>query len=108
MEMMLVLTIMGVVLAMSAPTFNRSIEQSHADIAGANLGAIWTAERLYWLENQTYTNDLAELESLGLLDPTIAAAATRYVYAIPLADATTFTATATRTGSGRWSMNRSP
>jgi type IV pilus assembly protein PilE len=102
MEVVLVLTVMGILISMAAPSFRRSMEQSRADIAGANLRAIWGAERLYWLENRTYTNDLSELESLGLLDPTIVAASTRYVYAIPSADASTFTATATRTGSTRW------
>lgn len=102
-EVILVLTVMGILLALSAPSFRRSMEQSRADIAGANLRAIWAAERLYWLEYRTYTDDLAELESLGLLDPTIVTAATRYVYGIPSAGSDAFTATATRTGSERWS-----
>ncbi len=102
MEVILVLTIIGILIAMSAPSFSRSMEQSHADIAGANLRAIWTAQRLYWLENRTYTADLSELETLGLLDPVIPAGTSRYVYAVPAAGANTFTATATRTGSTRW------
>lgn len=102
MEVMLVLVVIGVLISMSAPSFHRSIEQSCADIAGANLRAIWTAQRLYWLENRTYTSDLSELESLGLLDPTIIAGTARYAYAVSAADATTLTATATRTGSVRW------
>jgi len=99
---MLVLVVIGVLISMSAPTFHRSIEQSWADIAGANLRAIWSAQRLYWLENRAYTSNLAELESLGLLDPTIISSTTRYVYAVSSADASTFRATATRTGSVRW------
>jgi len=102
MEVMLVLVVIGVLISMSAPTFHRSIEQSWADIAGANLRAIWSAQRLYWLENRAYTGNLAELESLGLLDPTIISGTTRYVYAVSSADASTFRATATRTGSVRW------
>ena len=96
------LVVIGVLISMSAPTFHRSIEQSWADIAGANLRAIWSAQRLYWLENRAYTSNLAELESLGLLDPTIISSTTRYVYAVSSADASTFRATATRTGSVRW------
>jgi prepilin-type N-terminal cleavage/methylation domain-containing protein len=102
MEVLVVLVVMGILISMSAPTFHRSIEQSWADIAGANLRAIWSAERLYWLEYRTYTSDLSELESLGLLDPTITSATTRYIYALSSADASTFRATATRTGSVRW------
>ncbi len=102
MEVMVVLVVIGVLISMSAPTFSRSIEQSWADIAGANLRAIWSAQRLYWLENRTYTSDLSELESLGLIDPTIVAGTSRYNYAISAAAAGTFTAAATRTGSTRW------
>ena len=103
MELMLVLTIMGILVSMSAPSFHRTMEQSRADIAAANLRAIWTAERLYWLEYRTYSDGLSELESLGLLDPTIVSAAGRYAYEIQSADTSTFTAAAIRSGSGRWS-----
>ena len=103
MEVMLVLTVMGVLVSMSAPSFRRSMEQSRADIAGANLRAIWTAERIYWLENRTYTANLAELESLGLLDPTILSGTSHYTYTIPSASDNAFEARATRTGSARWS-----
>lgn len=96
------LVVMGILISMSAPTFHRSIEQSWADIAGANLRAIWSAQRLYWLENRTYTSDLSELGSLDLLDPTVISGSSRYSYSIASADASTFTAAATRTGSLRW------
>ena len=102
-EVMIVMSVMCVLIVISVPSFSRSIEQSHADIAGANLRAVWTAERLYWLEYRTYTDDLSELQSLGLLDPTITASATRYIYDVPSAATDTFSATATRTGSTRWS-----
>lgn len=102
MEVMLVLIVIGILISMSAPSFHRSIEQSRADIAGANLRAVWSAQRVYWLEYRTYTSDLSVLQSLGLLDPTIIAATTPYAYSIPSADASTFTAAATRAGSVRW------
>jgi len=101
-ELMLVLTVMCIVVSMAAPSFRRSVEQSQADIAGANLRAIWTAQRIYWLEYRTYTDDLSVLESLDLLDPTIVSATDRYVYTIPSADDSTFIASATRSGSVRW------
>jgi hypothetical protein len=46
---------------------------------------------------------LASLQALGLLDPALLLATTGYVFAVPAADSTTFTATATRTDSARWS-----
>ncbi len=102
-EIMLVLVIMGVLFSLAIPSFHLALEQSQADLAGANLRAIWTAERIYWLDNQIYSTDLNELQSLGLLDPSIVSATDFYTYSIASADATTFMATATRAGSARWS-----
>ncbi len=97
------LAVIGVLVSMSVPSFRRSMEQSRADIAGSNLRAIWAAERLYWLENRTYTTNLALLESAGLLDPQILSSTAPYAYAVSSANSTGFTATATRSGSARWS-----
>jgi Tfp pilus assembly protein PilE len=103
MEVMIVVAIIAVLVSLSAPTFTRSMEQSHADVAGARLRAIWAAERLYWLENRTYTDDLSQLAALGLLDPTVPSAGGRYSYTIVAADDESFVAAAARTGSTRWS-----
>jgi prepilin-type N-terminal cleavage/methylation domain-containing protein len=103
MEVMVVLTVIGILLSASAPSFVRSVEQAHADMSGANLRAIWNAQRLYWLENHTYASSLSILESTDLLDPTVVSGSPRYSYAITFADANGFTATATRSGSSHWS-----
>lgn len=103
MEVITVLTIIGVLLSMAAPSFTRTMEQAHADIAGANLRAIWSAQRYYWLENRTYATNLADLESLDLLDASVVTGTSRYSYSMTAADDDTFTAAATRTGSERWS-----
>lgn len=102
-EVIVVMAVMAVLLSMAAPSFHRAVEQSRADIAGANLRAIWIAERVYWLEYRSYTNDEQSLISLGLLDPSIASAADPYLYAITSAGTDTFSATATRSGSTVWS-----
>jgi prepilin-type N-terminal cleavage/methylation domain-containing protein len=97
-EMMVVTLIIGVMAAMSVPSFQRAIEQSRANIAVANLRAIWAAERLYWLEYHTYTTSVATLQTLGVLDngvPTTASASMGgYQYSIAGTDAA-MTATAT-------------
>ena len=67
-ELTVVVAIIGAMAAFAVPSYRRAIEQSRIDIAGANLRAIWAAERLYWLQNQTYTTDIATLRELGLLD----------------------------------------
>ena len=71
-------------------------------MAGANLRAIWTAERIYWLDNRTYTADLNLLTTLNLLDPSITSN-TFYSYLVTWADAVTLTATAQRATSASWS-----
>ena len=68
-ELMVVTTLIGVMAAMSVPSFQRAVQQSRVDIAVANLRAIWAAERLYWLENHTYTSsDQHPARPLALLD----------------------------------------
>jgi prepilin-type N-terminal cleavage/methylation domain-containing protein len=103
MEVMLVLAVVGVLLSLSAPSFRRSVQQSRADIAGANLRAIWTAQRVYWLEYRSYADQLSQLESAGLLDPTIPSATDPYQYEISTVSTDTFEARANRAGSERWS-----
>jgi type IV pilus assembly protein PilE len=104
MEVMVVITMMAVILAMTAPSFQRAVEKAKADIAIANLRAIWAAERFYWLEYRTYASDLTQLTSLGLLDPEMTGGLSIYSYsAIASSDGTSFSATATRNARSRWS-----
>lgn len=102
-ELLVCVTLIGIMTSMAVPSFRRAVDQSRADIATANLRAIWSAERCYWLEYRCYTSDLGLLRSLGLLDPTIVTSSSFYTYDIPSAAPTTFTATATRIGGTRWS-----
>jgi type IV pilus assembly protein PilE len=108
-ELMVVTVIIGVLAAMSVPSFRKAVEQSRADIAVANLRAIWAAERLYWLEYHTYTptpgTALQGLNELGLIDKEVVSGTGGYTYAVTSATATTFTATATNiNGLGSFSI----
>jgi prepilin-type N-terminal cleavage/methylation domain-containing protein len=102
-EIMVVLVVIDVLTALAVPHFQRAVEQSRADIAAANLRAIWAAEQLYWLDQRTYASDLSALQGCGLIDPQIVQAASGYVYSLSAAGSSTFTATAVRTGSTVWS-----
>ena len=89
---------------MGVPRFQQSLEQSRADVAGANLRSIWSAQRLYWLENRTFAPDLPTLYSANLIDPSLPTATAPYTYPMTVAsDGSSFTATATRTGTSSWS-----
>jgi len=102
-EVSVVLTILAILLAMAVPSFRRSLEQSKADIAAANLRGLWVAERVYWLETRAFTADMSKLESLGLVDPALTSTGNPYVYKITRARANTFSASANRSGSTQWS-----
>ena len=115
-ELMVVLTVIAVMTAMAIPYFGRTLEQSQANIAAANLRAIWAAERFYWLENSTYTLNLSDLQpptstnpqALGLIDPEIGPATPQndyydyYVSAGSGGITNTFTAHATRKVNTTW------
>ena len=111
-ELMVALVIMGVLISYSTPTFSRAVEQSKADVAAANLRQIWSAQRLFRLDNLAYAADLATLtgsSQTGMpiyLDPSLTTTsgtpAPPYTFTIELIDAQTFSVTATRAG-GSWS-----
>jgi len=100
-ELAIVTVIIGILASISLPSFQRGLEQSRADLAAVNLRSVWSAQRLYWLDNRTYAADLATLESLGLLDHSVSAQ-TFYSFEITGADDATFTATAARVSNARW------
>jgi len=106
-ELTVVVMVMGVLLAYAAPLFQKAFEQSRVDLAAANLESVWTAERLYWAQNRTFATSVGDLESSGLLDPSflnsMSSPSAAFSYAIGAADATTFSAAATRVNSGHWS-----
>lgn len=92
-EVTVVMTIMGVMLAIPAPMFFRAVEQSKLDVAAGNLRAIWGAQRFYYLEYGRF-GTLDELAPdpdpsvapstlhAALIEPTIASGATFYVYTV--------------------------
>jgi prepilin-type N-terminal cleavage/methylation domain-containing protein len=102
-EMLVAIVVSATLLSMGIPRFQRSLEQSRADVAGANLRAIWSAQRLYWLENRTYAPDLGTLLSANLIDPSLTTATAPYTYVVAGSSDSWFTATATRAGCASWS-----
>ena len=97
---MVVLIVVGVLTAFCLPSFQKALEQSRVDIASANLRAIWSAERLYWLEYHFYTDNLNGLKNLGMIDPEILQVGTDFDYSASTTDG--FQAVAERSGSTFW------
>ena len=100
-ELVIVMTILGVLLSFGIPSFQLALEQSRAQVASANLESIWSAQRLYWLDNRTYASDVATLQSLGMLDHSLSSQ-TFFAYEITSADASSFVAIATCTTNQKW------
>jgi type IV pilus assembly protein PilE len=98
-DLVVVMTMMGVLVAIPIPTFQRSVEQSKLDVAAGHLRAIWAAERFFRLEHGRY-GSLAELApgTVGgddLIEPTLLTGTMFYSYSITLAvDGQSFVATA--------------
>jgi hypothetical protein len=82
------MVVMGVLVSLGVPRFQRTLEQARADVSGASLRAIWTAQRLHWLNDpaRTYAPSLQALCDEGLLDKSLAASNAIYVYMDPEAD----------------------
>jgi type IV pilus assembly protein PilE len=101
-EVITVLTVISVLIVVATPSFTRTIEQAHADIAGANLHAVWSAQRCYWLEHREYAHKLDDLAEMDLLDRSIMDGTSRYTFRMKKADKDSFEAEAKRWNSNRW------
>ena len=103
-ELSVAIIIMGILVAFVVPGFSRVTEQNRVDAATQYLRSVWSAERVYWLEHRTFTSNLSDLDTLGLIDPKIAGGDDGYfLYGITNATGTSFTVSALRDGSGVWS-----
>jgi prepilin-type N-terminal cleavage/methylation domain-containing protein len=117
-EVMTVCIIMGVLAAFSVPRFSKAMEQSRANIAVANLRAIWTAQRAYTLQQiqltgtSSFASDLETLRNAKLIDQSIIdesggdpALGISYVYSITSSSSASFTASAIRVNSTVWTSS---
>lgn len=101
-EILVVSSIIGILLAIAAPSFHRAVEVTRADLAAGRLRALWVAERVWRLDHAAYADE-ATLAAAGLLDPSLVDSVDPYDYQVTYADGSTFTARAVRSGSGTWS-----
>ena len=102
-ELIVTILVLGVLLSMGVPQFAQSLEQSRANVAGANLRAIWSAQRLYWLENRTYAPDLNTLLNANLIDPSLTEAIAPYTYSVSNSSSERVHRNGDPRGSSTWS-----
>lgn len=95
-EVVVTMTILAILMTFATPSVTRTMEQSHADMVGAGLRMIATAQRFYWLENRTYAPTLQVLIDDNLIDNDLSLNSPRYEFSIAAADAASFAAQARR------------
>lgn len=95
-EVVVTMTILAILVTFAAPSVMHTMEQSHADLAGAGLRMLNNAQRFYWLENRTYASDMQTLIDAGLVDDDLLTSSPRYEYSIQSASDTAFVAQARR------------
>jgi len=100
-ELMIVVAIIGLLATIAIPNFFGIQKRAKTTEARSNLGAIWTLQEAYYVENETYANPSGELDP-GLYDGTTGWSdlgfypngTTRYEYDVVSADDVTFLARA--------------
>jgi len=65
MEVMIVVVILGILITAAYPGLNKYLVGSRQTEAKANLMAIYTAQKIYYASNRSYTSDL-QLLGIGL------------------------------------------
>ncbi len=72
MELMIVVVIMGIIAAFSIPNYSKAVERSYERDGMVNLMAIYTSQKIYYNNNNTYAGgkNISELNAsleLGLI-----------------------------------------
>ena len=97
-ELLVVISIVGILAAMALPGFGRTIERSRVRDTQATLASLYSAERVYRLDQTTYGTLANLVANRYLTDPNAGNA--NWVFSTPTVTTSAFTATATRVGGG--------
>ena len=90
-EVLIVVIIIGILAAIGIPQFAASIEKAKGGEARAGLGHLQTGEKIYFSENEMYTNATSDLD--------ISLSEKYWTFTIAVATpSSTYTATAARSG----------
>jgi prepilin-type N-terminal cleavage/methylation domain-containing protein len=97
-ELLIVVVIIGILATLALPMFIKSVEKARAGEAVTNLNLIKAAQKIYFLENREFSEDI---ESLNIESPNDTAPRYFFYSIDPDGDfSTNFTARAARGGEG--------
>lgn len=104
-ELLVVIVVIAILISLAVPTYIRTTEKVRAGEAITNLELIYTGERVYRLQIGVYSPDLADADDINtalniFIEPK------DWSYDVDGSLSTTFTATATRGGSGAYSTDQ--
>jgi type IV pilus assembly protein PilE len=104
MELMVIIVILGTLAAIAIPTYRQYMQRTHRTEAKSALLRLAAEQERFYLQNNTYTNNFAALNT-----PTGRSQNGVYTLTIPVANVTAYTLTATPTpGGGTNGVNQVP
>ncbi len=87
-ELMVVVTIVGIIAAAAAPYYGEAVEQARCDQAIETLRSVWSAQRMHRLEHGVYATSLEKLDDAGLLDRSMKRSDALFAYSMSGSDST--------------------
>ena len=93
-ELLVVVLIIGILSSVALPQYTKSVEKSRSTEAVTLLGNLANAEQIYFMNGSGYTSDLSNL------DIEIPTTTKNFVVSVLSADASSFSAMATRANNG--------
>jgi type II secretory pathway pseudopilin PulG len=105
-ELAIGVIVMVIIFSYASPKYWEATEQARVDLAGRRLIMIYTAQRLYYADNQAFSTSLANLVTANTLDqylPPGSGSDGEFSYTVTSGSALQFTATATRLADSYWS-----
>ena len=108
MELLIVVIIIGILVTLALPGFQRSMEAARQAEARTILGNLYQAERAYYAEKETYTTASDTANPLMAPIPPVGSPEHYFSYGVTATGATGFIATATRKTTGAPTSSRAP
>jgi type II secretory pathway pseudopilin PulG len=102
-ELLLVGTLIALMAMGGVPRALLAFETGRVDEASAGLLSVWRGQRMYWLENRSFANQLRDLTDGSYIDEAILDASEPFTFSIAFANDTSFTVNAARSGGVTWS-----